>query len=152
MPLDIDFVIQGHFVAVHSAKSPIAGRTFINADFDVLMSDTDPLLDSVEQQTDEFFLGGGLPAGDHADFDNRVGVGPAAGREQVVFFHRKKPVRSFILRKLQRFHHTLMNHIGQWPFDGVEMVFNTVNFDLCHFDDLTVVMLGFTVALRTSIH
>lgn len=152
LALDIDLVIQGHFVAVHAAESPIAGRTFIYANFDVLVGNADLFLNAVEQQTDEFFLGGGLPAGDHADFDNRVGVGPAGWREQVVFFHRKKPVRSFILRKLQRFHHTLMNHIGQWPFDGVEMVFDAVYFDLCHFDDLTIDMLDFTIALQTSIH
>lgn len=46
MPLDIDFVIQAHFVAVDTAESPIAGQTFNNADFDVLVSDTNPLLDS----------------------------------------------------------------------------------------------------------
>jgi len=152
MPLDIDFVIQGHFVAVHSAKSPIAGRTFINADFDVLMSDADPFLNPIEQQPDQFFLGGRFPPRDYADFDNRVGVGPAARREHVVFFHRKEPVRSFILWKLQRFHDTFVNHVGQLPLDGIEMIFNSVDFDLCHFDDLTVDMLDFTIALQTSIH
>jgi hypothetical protein len=25
-----------------------------------------------------------------------------------------------------------MNHIGQLPLDGVEMVLNPVDFDLCH--------------------
>lgn len=152
MQPDIDFVIQSHFVAVHAAESPIAGRTFINADFDVLVSDTDLFLDAIEQQTDEFFLGGGLPAGDHADFDNRVGVAPAAWREQVVFFHRKKPVCSLILRKLQCFDDAVMNHVGQLPLDGVEMVFNAVNFDLCHVDNLSVDMLDLTVALQASIH
>lgn len=152
MPLDIDFVIQGHFVAVHASESPIAGRAFNYANFDVLVSDTDLVPNTVEQQADEFFLGGDFPTGDHTDFDNRIGVGSAAGCEQVVFFHRKKPVRSLILRKLQCFHHTLMNHIGQLPLDGVEMVFNPVDFDLCHFDNLTVDMLDLTVALLASIH
>ncbi len=132
MPLHVDFVIQAHFVAEHAAESPIAGRTFNNANFDVLMSDTDPLLDRVKQQTDEFLLGSRLPSRDHADFDNRVSITSTAGCEKILLFHWKEAMGSFIRRKLQRFHHTLMNHISQLLLDGVEMVFNPVNFDLCH--------------------
>lgn len=152
LALDIDLVIQAHFVAVHAAESPIAGGTFNNADFDVLMSDTDPLLDSVKQHTDEFFLGGGLPAGDHADFDNCVSIGTTAGREKILLCHRKEAMGSFIRRKLQRVNYAIMDHVGQLPFDGVEVVFDAVYFDLCHFDDLTIDMLDFTIALQTSIH
>ena len=134
MPLDIDFVIQGHFVAVHAAESPIAGRTFNNANFDVLVSNADFFLNAVEQQADQLFLSSRFPTRDHADLDDRVGIGSAAGREQVVFFQRKESVRPLVLRKLQRFHDTFMNHIGQLPLDGIEMVFNAVDFDLCHFN------------------
>lgn len=132
MPLHIDFVIQCHFVAMHASESPIAGGTFIDTNFNILVSDADFFLDAIEQQTNQLFLGCRFPAANHSDFDDRIGIGSAAGREQVVFFQREESVRPLVLRKLQRFHHAFMNHIGQLPLDGVEMVFNPVDFDLCH--------------------
>ena len=133
MPLDIDFVIQAHFVAVHAAESPIAGGALNNADFDVLVGDADLFLNAVEQQADEFFLGSRFPTRDHADFDDRVSIGSAAWREKIILCHRKEAMGSFIRRKLQRVDNAVMNHIGQLPLDGIEMVFNSVDFDLCHF-------------------
>jgi len=44
------------------------------------MSNADPLPDSVEQQTDEFFLDSRFPTRDHADLDNCVSIGTTAGR------------------------------------------------------------------------
>lgn len=135
MPLDIDFVIQAHFVAVHTAESPIAGRAFNNANFDVLVSNTDLFLNAIEQKADELFLGSRFPSRDHADFDNRISVGSAAGCEKILLFHRKKAMGSFIHRKMQRVDDAVMNHVGQLPLDGIEMIFDAVYFDLCHFDD-----------------
>lgn len=56
MWLDIYGIVELYFIAVHAAKTPVTGRTLVDADFDIDGFYTDLSLDTIEQQAYQFFL------------------------------------------------------------------------------------------------
>lgn len=130
--LDTYFIVQVEFIARDSTDSPVLARRLEEGDLDVVGRDAGCFDDVLVKRADEGFPRLDGAAFKEADFENEIAIGAVGRIKEVVLTEANEAMKALFRRVGKGFHHGAMDGVGKLLADGLELSFQSEDFDLGH--------------------